>query len=537
MSAVRQRAGALGRLLGADVGRVARTPSKPTGVPWSEGPRDAAADAPGKFGAHGSRTVSSLTGSPELPPPGVRALAAGNGAVVLHRSRAETAAASDLALDVLAALACQSAFASCWRMVVRQTDLMLRWLCDTLRHLFGARRAEELPSIRRSAGRACVADPATHVCGSEVALHVVEESSLSGTKYSAVPRPKAFRKNGAHVYNFATTSELERALFNCMATILIDDAASKPTSEIWTPLRLTSPHSGRRHLLVLSAHGVDRTGTALRLQDSNLSAHLIPMGLLQVRPANLVVFLSACWGAFPAYVDYVRIGGYHPPTVLGAIVAVHPRHANELQKRIVQSLCQHGHDEARLALLVRDANRALRDRYPVGPFRIVLRNGRRYPKRAGLAATELRTRKFLIVAVQPNAVVLLGGDGKYWLASPSVFPSANFGRVVYLRARVNWSDEGRRLGALCEIRELRPLDRIPGMFASYRPPLPHCALSAPIRTSPRELALGAIDICRRCNWAQLQNKRQVKNGVHSHSWRVFCHYPKYCPVYDGHKVA
>lgn len=370
-------------------------------------------------------------------------------------------------------------------------------------------------------------------CPGGVQLHVLEERSLLGTGFSAVP--DRYVPQQLHVRHFDDQASFESGLreaFTRMHALSLNVSPGAP-----------APTRDPQHILVISAHGKMGTGTELTTLKDRINAHLVDQRLFKLAPRNLVVLLSACWGAYPGFVETFRRGPAQPPTIIGAIVNVHPRHANELQKRIVSSLCCSGHNEASLALIVREANKRLRPRYDgAAPFRITLGSGRRYPKRAGLAVPLLKTRKFLVVALQSgltlagaHRVVLLGADGRYWLAPRQVFPeTTTLGECYETIGKAAWIDRLSGIGALCELSRPRLCARPPAFFRAYRAPFPHSdGGSTNAAPSSRSMPLAVMSQCKRCSWASLGNRQTKRDDITTHHWTLRCTFAGSCPLHPG----
>lgn len=374
----------------------------------------------------------------------------------------------------------------------------------------------------------------TSGCSGKVRLHVIEEMSLPGTAYSAIPPSGRFISGQMHTAKFHDARSLERCVFDAIGRM------HQPVpGTAWSVIaNVEADADAPRHLLVISSHGRERTGTELSAKSESINAHLIDQRLFQIRPENLVVFLSACWGAYPSFVQAARSGDWRVPTVIGAIVPIHPRDANMLQKQIVRVLCETGHSEAALMCLVRKTNRRLRGRYPADPFRIVLRSGKSYPREgsAGLAAPILRVREFMVVALQnwsagqPTCAVLLGADGRYRFTSVNILPaSAATGYCFSATAKSLWFDEMRGIGALCDVGTPSATSASPRFFEAYKPPFPH-AQAVPAATGPgRMMPLDALPTCKRCNWARMSCQRQKRNGATDFKWALQCTYDGHCP--------
>ncbi|MEX3973786.1 hypothetical protein [Paraburkholderia caribensis] len=88
--------------------------------------------------------------------------------------------------------------------------------------------------------------------------------------------------------------------------------------------------------LILSTHGYRLTGTSFKALDSpiNLWDFRHAFGVL---PPNLVVYLSACWGAYPGAIAPIQ-AGTTPPYVVGPLVDIYPYDANELENGLLDLL-------------------------------------------------------------------------------------------------------------------------------------------------------------------------------------------------------
>lgn len=89
-------------------------------------------------------------------------------------------------------------------------------------------------------------------------------------------------------------------------------------------------------VLILSAHGRRLTGTMLEAADLaiDLSEFAHMFGVL---PANLVVYVSACWGGYPAALGVIQSGIRHP-YVLGPLVDIHEGDADYMERELLDLL-------------------------------------------------------------------------------------------------------------------------------------------------------------------------------------------------------
>ncbi|CAJ5346401.1 Uncharacterised protein [Burkholderia pseudomallei] len=85
--------------------------------------------------------------------------------------------------------------------------------------------------------------------------------------------------------------------------------------------------------LILSAHGVPRTGTNLEASDGDINLWHYK-DYFTVLPPNLVVYVSVCFGGYPA-MDVVQSDRLHTPYVIGPLVDIHMDHANAFQRELL----------------------------------------------------------------------------------------------------------------------------------------------------------------------------------------------------------
>jgi len=110
----------------------------------------------------------------------------------------------------------------------------------------------------------------------------------------------------------------------------------------------------RPKALILSAHGIPLTGTNLEAssgKEINLwhySNHFTAL------PANLVVYVSACFGGYPSMGAIQR--GYHTPYVVGPLVDIRFEHANEFQLALLDLMEDSGASRRTLYRLIRRFN-------------------------------------------------------------------------------------------------------------------------------------------------------------------------------------
>jgi hypothetical protein len=372
-----------------------------------------------------------------------------------------------------------------------------------------------------------------------VYLYVLEERSFGHRRASATPAAGHYVEDQLHVGTFEDQRTFERGVLEAFthmhrADVPPDATLDRPDG--------ASPAGLSKHLLVISSHGRERTGTVLTSREGEgvgglertIDGHLIDQRLFAIRPRNLVVLLSACWGAYPAFVAAAGAGDFRPPTIVGAIVAVRASDANRLQKDIVSQLCRAGHSEAALLCLVRATNKRLFAHYKTNAFRIVLRSRRSYPRegQALLAAPLLKTRKFMVVAMQRNCATLLGADGKYWLTAAHLLqPPVEVGSCHELVAKVAWQDASFGIGLLCDVTGVTACPRPPGFFRAYKPPFAHCSTASSPSNTLRQMPVEALSTCKRCDWARMANKRTRQGEVTTHHWSLSCAYSGACRLH------
>lgn len=111
----------------------------------------------------------------------------------------------------------------------------------------------------------------------------------------------------------------------------LEDALAKAFEAIAQTSSQTS------HLLILSAHGVERTGTALSVGhmqiDPWMAAHCF-----KALPENVIVFLSACWGAYPGPVGAIRRYPKNQPVIVGPVVQINKSQNEKLLRSLVEAI-------------------------------------------------------------------------------------------------------------------------------------------------------------------------------------------------------
>ncbi len=138
--------------------------------------------------------------------------------------------------------------------------------------------------------------------------------------------------------------------------------------------------STTQNLLIISAHGLDDTGTNIHIEnarDINLRLH---SDYFQVLPNHLVIYLSMCKGAYPGPFMAFFQKSITKPIVISPVVSIYPAEANEFQHLLIDTLLQTSDNEGEILNLVKLFNSQIQatynHQYAIGMF---LRSGEWYP--------------------------------------------------------------------------------------------------------------------------------------------------------------
>jgi hypothetical protein len=110
-------------------------------------------------------------------------------------------------------------------------------------------------------------------------------------------------------------------------------------------------------VLILSAHGVPLTGTNLATSGSEEIDLCCYERYFSVLPHNLVIYISACFGGFPA-ARIAQSDKINTPYVVGPLVDIQFGHANDFQSRLLDLANQPDLSRKSLYRLIRTFNRA-----------------------------------------------------------------------------------------------------------------------------------------------------------------------------------
>jgi len=103
--------------------------------------------------------------------------------------------------------------------------------------------------------------------------------------------------------------------------------------------KMLSSNSDAINLLIISAHGLDETGTNIALEEDGTSINLRDHSdFFKVPPNHLVIYLSICKGAYPgAFACFCQ--GYEPkPIVVSPVVPICPNDANDFQHMLIDTM-------------------------------------------------------------------------------------------------------------------------------------------------------------------------------------------------------
>lgn len=298
---------------------------------------------------------------------------------------------------------------------------------------------------------------------------------------------------------------------------------------IWFHKRIRESNAGDRHLVILSFHGEAGTGTRLEIRASNelidMHYHRAPF---EVVPANCVIFLSVCWGAFPGVLSAVQCDSNVDRTVIGPRVSVKISHLLKLQDGVVDILLKREEYEPDLGALVASLNQPASTEYGgEPPFTIIERSGLETPTRRTSLAAPAVSATYRVVAIHGNddgepewlALELLG-RGQLWLVraldldllrDPPQDAFEEINSVISLRAKMEEEARDEVPGVL-SIDPGSKLSRKPKVEGGFTYAYAHC-VEVP-RGARGKRSVGdqqARPACIACNWAILE-KFQTDRG-------------------------
>lgn len=159
-------------------------------------------------------------------------------------------------------------------------------------------------------------------------------------------------------------------------------------------------------LLIISAHGIPRTGTLIDAGHFQLIDFWEFRNHFLVLPQNLVVYLSCCFGAYPSADAFQSGQGTHP-IVIGPLVDITFQHANDFQNQLIAVLKRDATSTARIIDLANKFNHESRyrtqyqRRYVIG---VLDQSKNRHPIEAAgsqLAAPVEQRHSFEIIGFSP----------------------------------------------------------------------------------------------------------------------------------------
>lgn len=290
------------------------------------------------------------------------------------------------------------------------------------------------------------------------------------------------------------------------------------------------------HMLIISSHGVPLTGTVLETEQGDHIdfSHPDIANFFTILPPNLLIWISACWGGYPAIVERMRASN-NVPVIIGPLVPISGDHAITFQNQLIDLLISSGIDENQLELVTNEFNDKQKAGYFENPVRFVARSGRSVPPigQGGLAALVEDRAKFQVIAVQgarhgdPVHVILQNGSSK-WLSSSAPFfishsPWCYLSETVSLR----YQAVSPRFG--CALRHLNVIGNIhmestPRTREAFPYAYSHCSeFPSSFSETPHEFSSQEADCpCYACNWAELSLGSGAITAVFIKCYRETC---------------
>jgi len=114
-------------------------------------------------------------------------------------------------------------------------------------------------------------------------------------------------------------------------------------------------------LLVISAHGIPLTGTDLQASEGESIDLWVHADLFAGLPSSVLIYLSACFGAYPSACA-IQDRSTDPPCVVGPLVDIQFEHANAMQNKLLD-LLDAGSSLRSLIRLIATQNNKLRLSY------------------------------------------------------------------------------------------------------------------------------------------------------------------------------
>jgi hypothetical protein len=353
-----------------------------------------------------------------------------------------------------------------------------------------------------------------------LSIYLLEEQSLAATRLSCLTsRLKAggrLHPNLAWHEVFSDESSFRNGL-HAVAEAMFND-------------HLGQPAEGRRHLFILSAHGIAQTGTSLQLPDEKKIDLRFYDRYFSVWPEQATVWVSACWGGYPGPIAALTARAtHHRPTFVGPLVPIEGPHNVELQNTVVDAMLNEVDFESSLVEAARRLNAKWETNYGHEAVRVVTRKGEWIPEQgAGGFAEEVRERAdYRIVAVQhgvnssgdPTNAILTDGGAHWQVSVDEVFAVGENDDVwslpgTILNAKFKVMHEQCESGVIGKLAEsvgsVRRVQSAPPGLPIEQPPVAHSGDRCDGTGERRPLDSQVLkDFCTRCNWCALAWKRQV----------------------------
>ncbi len=138
------------------------------------------------------------------------------------------------------------------------------------------------------------------------------------------------------------------------------------------------------NLLIISAHGIDETGTNLWTQNNSINLREY-QDYFKILPAHLVIYMRSCKAAFPgAFWSFYKKSNIKP-ILIGPIVSIYENDANDLQHIIIDTILINSDNESCLKNEIDQFNLKVKNiynrKYSIGMF---LRSEEWYPEQGVL---------------------------------------------------------------------------------------------------------------------------------------------------------
>jgi len=292
-----------------------------------------------------------------------------------------------------------------------------------------------------------------------------------------------------------------------------------------------------KKLLIISAHGVPRTGTRLALPSGELDLRFFAPVFQQI--SECTIFISACFGGYPGSIQAARAFGKVAHCVISPMVDMKGTHVAELQTAIYGILSQEELFEPFLVTLANSQNEAWREGYEGrDAVRFVTSDDEWHPRPLGKQlAAPVKAGRFRLIALQqfnklgePTIAVLYDGES-YWTTSPASLPEEAL--ALGLQEVI-----GSEIVSSVQLVEPKTTLRNPGKLVLHDARLEnepvmeetasvavHCGEfdpadlgSAPLPLDPQRAALA----CLACNWAKIDYTSVLKEDERTMSVAVAC---------------